>query len=145
MDRELTLVFVADGASAIMGDGLLEKVVVPALIAPVLAFVVAGAAILLAYRIVGRLRPGPVNRGFRAGQIASGGMLALAHGTNDAQKTMGVITLALIAAGDISSDPSKLHVPNWALVAPASAIALGTYTGGRRIIRTMSSRPSRMA
>jgi len=137
-------VFVADGASAIMGDGLLEKVVVPALIAPVLAFVVAGAAILFAYRIVGRLRPGPVNRGFRAGQIASGGMLALAHGTNDAQKTMGIITLALIAAGDISSDPSRFHVPDWVVVASASAIALGTYTGGWRIIRTMGSRIIKM-
>jgi inorganic phosphate transporter, PiT family len=137
-------VLVAQGASAIQGDGLLEKVVVPGLIAPVLAFLVAGAAILFAYRIVGRLRPGPVNRGFRAGQIASGGMLALAHGTNDAQKTMGVITLALISAGDISSDPSKFHVPEWVVVASASAIALGTYTGGWRIIRTMGTRIIKM-
>ena len=73
----------------------------PALIAPLLAFVVAGIAIVLIYRIVGRLRPGPVSRGFRLGQLVSGGLLALSHGTNDAQKTMGVITLALIAHGDI--------------------------------------------
>ncbi|MDX6674961.1 MAG: inorganic phosphate transporter, PiT family, partial [Solirubrobacteraceae bacterium] len=132
--------FVAAGSSAINGEGLLSKVVVPGLIAPVLAFVAAGLAILMAYRIIGRQRPGPVNRGFRAGQIASGGLLALAHGTNDAQKTMGVITLALIANGNLSSDPAKFHVPQWVVISAAAAIALGTYTGGWRIIRTMGSR-----
>jgi PiT family inorganic phosphate transporter len=136
--------FAASGASAIKGEGLLEKVVVPALIAPVLAFTVAGLGILIAYRIVGRLRPGPVNRGFRAGQIASGSLLALAHGTNDAQKTMGIITLALIAHGDISSNPSQFHVPDWVVISAASAIALGTYTGGWRIIRTLGSRIIKM-
>jgi len=136
--------FVAGGASAVKGDGLLEKVVIPAVIAPFLAFVVAGIAILVAYRIIGRLRPGPVNRGFRGGQLVSGGLLALAHGTNDAQKTMGVITLALIAHGDISSVPSKFHVPQWVVIAAASAIALGTYTGGWRIIRTLGSRIIKM-
>src|SRR3954464_15226596 len=82
--------FVAEGAKAIEGGGLLGKVVVPALIAPVLAFAVAGISILIVYRIVGRLRPGPVSGGFKLGQLLSGGLLALAHGTNDAQKTMGV-------------------------------------------------------
>jgi PiT family inorganic phosphate transporter len=135
---------VAQGAGAIKGDGLLEKVVVPAVIAPVLAFAAAGLAILVAYRIVGRLRPGPVNRGFRAGQLASGGLLALAHGTNDAQKTMGIITLALIAHGDISADPAHFHVPDWAVISAASAIALGTYTGGWRIIRTLGTRIIKM-
>jgi PiT family inorganic phosphate transporter len=136
--------FVAAGSSAINGEGLLSKVVVPGLIAPVLAFVAAGLAILVAYRIIGRQRPGPVNRGFRAGQIASGGLLALAHGTNDAQKTMGVITLALIANGNLSSDPAKFHVPQWVVISAAAAIALGTYTGGWRIIRTMGSRIIKM-
>src|ERR671911_192513 len=65
--------------------------------------VAAGVAILVAYRIVGRLRPGPVNRGFRLGQVVSGGMLAVAHGTNDAQKTMGIIALALVASGHLSA------------------------------------------
>ncbi|MEA2459274.1 MAG: inorganic phosphate transporter, PiT family [Thermoleophilaceae bacterium] len=134
--------FAAQGASAIQGDGLLGKVVVPALIAPVLAFVVAGVGILVVYRIVGRLRPGPVTRGFKLGQLLSGGLLALAHGTNDAQKTMGVITLALIAHGDIAKD--NFHVPNWVVVASATAIALGTYTGGWRIIKTMGSRIIKM-
>jgi inorganic phosphate transporter, PiT family len=136
--------FVAAGASAINGEGLVSKVVVPGVVAPTLAFVAAGLAILFAYRIVGRIRPGPVNRGFRAGQIASGGLLSLAHGTNDAQKTMGVITLALIANGDLSSDPSKFHVPDWVVISAAAAIALGTYTGGWRIIRTMGSRIIKM-
>jgi inorganic phosphate transporter, PiT family len=134
--------FVAQGASAIDGNGLLGKVVVPAVIAPILAFAVAGIAILLVYRLVGRLRPGPVTSGFKLGQILSGGLLALAHGTNDAQKTMGVITLALIAHGDISKD--NFHVPTWVVVSAATAIALGTYTGGWRIIRTMGSRIIKM-
>src|SRR5437764_9471162 len=132
----------ADGTSAVQTDGLLSKVVVPALVAPVVAFVAAGLAIWIVYRVVGMLRPGPVNRGFRLGQLASGSMLALAHGTNDAQKTMGVITLALVAHGDISAD--NFHVPNWVVVSAATAIALGTYTGGWRIIKTMGSRIIKM-
>jgi PiT family inorganic phosphate transporter len=134
--------FAAQGSGAIEGNGLLGKVIVPALIAPVLAFAVAGVAILVVYRIVGRLRPGPVSSGFKLGQLLSGGLLALAHGTNDAQKTMGVITLALIAHGDISQ--SNFHVPNWVVVSSATAIALGTYTGGWRIIKTMGTRIIKM-
>jgi len=95
---------VAVGTGAVEVDGLVGKVLIPAVVAPILAFLVAGIAIGFAYRIVGRLRPGPVTRGFRFGQLISGGMLALAHGTNDAQKTMGIITLALIANGNLGSD-----------------------------------------
>src|SRR4051812_30546355 len=134
--------FAAEGASAIEGNGLLGKVIVPALIAPVLAFAVAGISIIVIYRIVGRLRPGPVSGGFKLGQLLSGGLLALAHGTNDAQKTMGVITLALIAHGDISQ--TDFHVPTWVVVSSATAIALGTYTGGWRIIKTMGTRIIKM-
>ncbi len=133
--------FVAEGAAAINGDGLLGKVMVPAVIAPILAFAIAGLAILFIYRIVGRLRPGPVTRGFKIGQVASGGMLALAHGTNDAQKTMGVIMLALIANGTLSENA---EVPTWVVVSAATAIALGTYMGGWRIIKTMGSRIIKM-
>ena len=133
--------FAASGADAVLGDGVLGKVLIPAVIAPVLAFVAAVIAINVVYGIVGRERPGPVSRGFRFGQVISGGMLALAHGTNDAQKTMGVITLALIANGTISSDAD---VPFWVVVSAASAIALGTYTGGWRIIRTMGTRIIKM-
>ncbi len=134
--------FVAAGPDAILGDGLLEKVIVPALVAPVLAFLAAGLAILIAYRIIGRLRPGPVNRGYRTGQIISGSLFSLAHGTNDAQKTMGIITLALIANGNLSSE--NFDVPLWVIVSSAAAIALGTYSGGWRIIRTMGSRIIKM-
>ncbi|MEA2348754.1 MAG: inorganic phosphate transporter, PiT family [Thermoleophilaceae bacterium] len=128
--------FVAAGADAIVGSGLVDKVMVPALVAPVLAFVVGGLGITAAYRIVGRLRPGPVNRGFRSGQVISGSMLALAHGTNDAQKTMGIIALALVANGSL---PEGSNPPFWVVVSAALAIALGTYVGGWRIIKTMGS------
>ena len=133
--------FVAAGPSAVIGEGLVGKVAIPAIVAPTLAFVVAGLGILVIYRMVGRQHPGPVTRGFRFGQIISGGLLALAHGTNDAQKTMGVITLALIAAGELGagSDP-----PFWVIVSAATAIALGTYMGGWRIIKTMGSRIIKM-
>jgi PiT family inorganic phosphate transporter len=133
--------FVAAGPDAVLGDGVLGKVLIPAVIAPVVAFVVGAVAINLTYGIVGRERPGPVNRGFRLGQVVSGGMLALAHGTNDAQKTMGVITLALIANGNLSSDAS---VPTWVVISAATSISLGTYIGGWRIIRTMGTRIIKM-
>ena len=135
-------VIAGPGASDVIASGLVGKVIVPALIAPVLAFVAAAIGILIAYRIVGAVRPGPAAGGFKHGQLISGSLLALAHGTNDAQKTMGVMTLALIAHGDISS--SNFHVPNWVVVSAASAIALGTYTGGWRIIKTMGSRILKM-
>src|SRR5689334_22521802 len=93
----------AEGAGAVQATGILDKVIVPAILSPTLAFVVAWVSILLTYRVVGRRRPGVVNRGFRLGQVLSSGVLSLSHGTNDGQKTMGVITLALVAAGSISS------------------------------------------
>jgi PiT family inorganic phosphate transporter len=133
--------FVAEGAAAVYGSGLVDKVIVPALVAPVLAFLVSGLAILVVYRIVGRQRPGLVVRGFRLGQVVSGSLLALSHGTNDAQKTMGIIFLALVANGNLSPDAD---VPTWVVVSSATAIALGTYVGGWRIIRTMGSRIIKM-
>src|SRR4051812_20536380 len=134
-------VVVASGTGAVSGEALVSKLLVPALIAPVLAFMVAGLAILIAYRIVGSLSPGPTQRGYRLGQILSGGLLSLAHGTNDAQKTMGIITLALIANGNLASDATT---PTWVIVAAASAIALGTYSGGWRIIKTVGTRIIKM-
>jgi PiT family inorganic phosphate transporter len=83
-----------------------------------------------------------VTRGFRLGQLGTSALLALAHGTNDAQKTMGVITLALIAHGNIS--PDNFHVPTWVVFSSATAIALGTYSGGWRIIRTVGMRIIKM-
>jgi PiT family inorganic phosphate transporter len=131
----------AYGTGAVLGEGLVGKVLIPALVAPTVAFLVAAAAITVAYRVVGRLRPGPVTSGFRLGQVISGGMLALAHGTNDAQKTMGVIALALIANGNLDADAD---IPFWVIVSAATAIALGTYVGGWRIIRTMGTRIIKM-
>ena len=131
----------AAGLDAVLADGLVGKVLIPAVIAPILAFAVAGIAIGLVYRVVGRQRPGMVTRGFRYGQIVSGGLLALAHGTNDAQKTMGVITLALVANGTLGADADP---PTWVIVSSATAIALGTYSGGWRIIRTTGTRIIKM-
>jgi PiT family inorganic phosphate transporter len=133
--------FAAEGAKAVLGDGMIEMVVVPALVAPVLAMVVAGLAILLAYRIVGRQHPGTVTRGFRLGQIVSGSLFSLSHGTNDAQKTMGIIALALVASGNL---PAGADPPTWVVVSAATAIALGTYVGGWRIIKTMGTRIIKM-
>src|SRR3954466_2678944 len=134
--------FVADGPDVINVDGIIEKVLVPAAVAPVLAFAAAALAIIIIYWMVGRLRPGPVNRGYRLGQIVTGSMFSLAHGTHDAQKTMGIITPAPIAHGDVPAD--SFDVPFWVIVSSAVAIALGTYTGGWRIIRTMGSRIIKM-
>lgn len=131
----------AAGFDAVIAEGLVGKVLIPALVAPLLAFLVAGAAIGIAYRVIGHQRPGVVTRGYRYGQVISGGLLALAHGTNDAQKTMGVITLALIANGNLGADADP---PTWVIVAAAAAIALGTYSGGWRIIKTTGTRIIKM-
>ena len=133
--------FAAAGSDAIKGQAIVDKVLVPGLVAPILAFLIAGVSIAIAYIIAGRLRPGPVVRGYRFGQLASSSLFALAHGTNDAQKTMGVILLALIAHGDLAADAS---VPTWVIISSATAIGLGTYSGGWRIMRTMGTRIIKM-
>src|SRR5579862_24494 len=115
----------AVGSSGVKWQALVSSVIIPAVLSPVLAFFVAGISILVIYRLVAYRRPGVVTRGFRLGQVVSGSMLSLAHGTNDAQKTMGVITLTLVAHGTISAQ--HVHVPVWVVVTAASAIALGTY------------------
>ncbi|MEU8240208.1 inorganic phosphate transporter [Actinoplanes missouriensis] len=115
-------------------DGVVGKVILPALISPVIAGVVAGVGTWLIYRITVGVAARFTDNGFRWGQIGSASLVSLAHGTNDAQKTMGVITLALIAAGEWSSTDD---IPFWVRVSCALAIALGTYLGGWRIIRTL--------
>jgi PiT family inorganic phosphate transporter len=125
---------VGSGWGAIQGAGILSKVVVPALASPVIAALAAALSVLLAFRIVRDARADFVRRAYRVGQIASASMVSLAHGTNDAQKTMGIITLALIANGSISATAG---VPTWVVVTCAAAIALGTYMGGWRVIRTV--------
>jgi PiT family inorganic phosphate transporter len=131
-------VLVAHGASAIKGAGLLGKVILPAVISPTLAFIVAALSVIVAYRVLARRPPGFVSRGFRIGQVLSSGLLSLSHGTNDGQKTMGVITLALVAHGSINS--AHLHVPVWVIASAATAMGLGTYAGGWRIIKTTGMR-----
>ncbi len=115
-------------------DGVVGKVILPALISPVIAGVVAAAGTWVIYRITVGVAQRFTDNGFRWGQIGSASLVSLAHGTNDAQKTMGVITLALIATGDWTDTKS---IPFWVKASCALAIALGTYLGGWRIIRTL--------
>ncbi|WP_432035233.1 inorganic phosphate transporter [Streptomyces cucumeris] len=127
-------VWVGSGGSAVRFDAIMEKVVIPALASPVVACLVALLATYLAYVITRRVSGRTVRRGFRAGQVGSASLVALAHGTNDAQKTMGVITLALISGGVLSHGAGP---PWWVVLSAGLAISLGTYAGGWRIIRTM--------
>jgi inorganic phosphate transporter, PiT family len=115
-------------------DGVVGKVILPAVMSPVIAGVVAALGTWLVYRVTVGVAERFNESGFRWGQIGSASLVSLAHGTNDAQKTMGVITLALIAAGDWTSTSS---IPVWVKIACALAIASGTYLGGWRIIRTL--------
>jgi inorganic phosphate transporter, PiT family len=127
-------VFVQAGSQAIKWDGILSKVLIPALASPIIAGVATALAVFIALRITARARPSFVQRGYRLGQVASASLVSLAHGTNDAQKTMGIITLALIASGTIGAQSG---VPAWVIVTCAAAIATGTYIGGWRVIRTL--------
>ncbi|GAA1040772.1 inorganic phosphate transporter [Virgisporangium ochraceum] len=115
-------------------DGVVGKVLMPAVMSPVIAGVVAAVGTWLVFKVTAGVAGRVADRGFRWGQIGSASLVSLAHGTNDAQKTMGVITLALIAAGDWSDTES---IPFWVTVSCAVAIALGTYLGGWRIIRAL--------
>jgi len=129
------------GAALAAGDivkweGLIDKVVVPMALSPVIGFALAFllmAAILWVFR---RATPRRVNRRFRSAQIGSTAAMSYSHGTQDAQKTMGVITLALVTTGHLQS----FQVPLWVILAAASAMGLGTLAGGWRVIRTLGSR-----
>ena len=131
--------WVAGGAGAIHFNTVLNKVVLPAVLSPVVAALIAVTVTYLSLRITRRAEPGVVSRGFKLSQAVSGSMVALAHGTNDAQKTMGVITLTLITAGTL---PAGSGPPFWVVVAAGLAIGLGTYFGGWRIIRTLGRQVS---
>ncbi|MCK8678988.1 inorganic phosphate transporter [Streptomyces lichenis] len=122
------------GFSAVNGGTIVTKVLIPAVAAPLVAGIAAMLATRLTYRIGGTTRNRSTSKGYRAGQIASAGLVSLAHGTNDAQKTMGVITLALVTGGVLAPGANP---PMWVIVSAGVAIALGTYLGGWRIIRTM--------
>ena len=118
-------------------DKVIEKVAIPMVVSPVLGFCGAYAVMILIMWVFRRARPRQVNHGFRLAQILSAAMLSFGHGLQDAQKTMGVIVLALVAAGRM---PNADTVPTWVIAASASAISLGTFSGGMRIMRTMGRR-----
>jgi inorganic phosphate transporter, PiT family len=124
----------AAGGSAVLWHGLVSKVILPAVFSPVIAALVAATGTYLLYRITRSLTEGGRKHGFRIGQVGSACLVSLAHGTNDAQKTMGVITLALIANGTLAKGS---NAPVWVIVTCALAISLGTYLGGWRVIRTL--------
>jgi PiT family inorganic phosphate transporter len=126
--------WIAAGSGAVHFDKVMEKVVVPAVASPVIAGFVAMVGTFLVYTLNRRSRPGTVTRGFKAGQVVSASMVSLAHGTNDAQKTMGVITLTLITAHQL---PHGASPPFWVILTAGCAIAAGTYLGGWRIIQTV--------
>ncbi|MGH3700962.1 MAG: inorganic phosphate transporter [Pseudonocardiaceae bacterium] len=129
--------WVTTGAGAVHFGTVVSKILVPAVLAPIVAGVIALVGTYLAYRITARTDRGTVSSGFKVGQIVSASMVSLAHGTNDAQKTMGIITLTLVAAKTL---PAGSAPPFWVILAAGLAIALGTYLGGWRIIRTLGKR-----
>jgi inorganic phosphate transporter, PiT family len=124
----------AAGAHAVKWQGLVSKVIIPAVLSPFVAALVATIGTYLVYRIARSMREGSRRHGFRIGQVGSASLVSLAHGTNDAQKTMGIITLALIANGTLAAGATT---PLWVIVLCALAIASGTYSGGWRVIRTL--------
>jgi inorganic phosphate transporter, PiT family len=126
--------FAAAGGSAVLWHGLVSKVVLPAVLSPIIAALVAASGTWLLYRITRSLTSAARSHGFRIGQIGSACLVSLAHGTNDAQKTMGVITLALIVNGTVAKGS---NAPIWVIVCCALAISIGTYLGGWRVIRTL--------
>lgn len=127
---------VQSGANGVQWRGIVEKVVLPGAVSPVVGFAVAFVLVVLIYRLFSWLTPGVANRSFRLGQLVSGTWVAFTHGANDAQKTMGVIALALYTNGNIS----HFYIPVWVKVAAGLTIAAGTYAGGWRIIRTLGQR-----
>ena len=127
---------VAVGTHGVNFDTVVTKILLPAVASPVVAGVAAWAATKVAYRITAKGAENTNAKGFKYGQIASASLVSLAHGTNDAQKTMGIITLTLVTAGVLVPGANP---PLWVIVSSGIAIALGTYVGGWRIIRTLGS------
>ncbi|HYI75045.1 MAG TPA: anion permease [Gaiellaceae bacterium] len=128
----------ASGLDVINWSGIWDKVVLPGLLSPTVGFASALVLMLVITWIIRKRSPSRVNRVFRRAQIVSGSFVAFTHGTNDAQKTMGIICLALIVSGHLDADFDQ--PPLWVIVSAALAMALGTYAGGWRIIKTMGTR-----
>ena len=127
---------VQSGSKGVQWHGLAHNIAIPAVAAPAIAFAAAFTLLLAIYWLFATITPGVANRTFRLGQLASGTWVAFTHGANDAQKTMGVIALALFESGRIS----HFYVPTWVIVAAGLAIGAGTYVGGWRIMRTLGQR-----
>ena len=132
----------AEGFDVVKWRGLYEKVLIPSLAAPFLGVLGAAAIMIVLLWIIRRRAPGVVNRVFRRLQLVSGGFVAVTHGTNDAQKTMGIIALALVASGHL--DAEKFDVPLWVILCAALAMGAGTYAGGWRIIKTLGQRVAKL-
>jgi PiT family inorganic phosphate transporter len=130
----------AVGFDVIQWHGLAHRVLIPSLAAPFLGLLGAALIMFVLLWFIRKRAPGPVNRAFRKLQLISAGFVAFTHGTNDAQKTMGVMTLALIAA----HPGREFSVPTWVIISAAIAMALGTYAGGWRIIRTLGQRMAKL-
>jgi len=127
---------VQSGSEGVEWHGVVHKVLLPGIASPVIGFAGAFLLLLLIFWLFVRVTPGVANRGFRLGQLGSGTWVAFTHGANDAQKTMGVIALALFEAGKID----HFYIPTWVIVASGLAIGAGTYVGGWRIMRTLGQR-----
>ena len=128
----------ASGIDVVNWNGIWEKVIKPGVLSPIIGFAAAFALMVAIVWVVRRRSPARVNRVFRRGQIFSGSFVAFTHGTNDAQKTMGIIALALVVSGNLNEDFTR--PPSWVIVASALSMSLGTYAGGWRIIKTMGTR-----
>ena len=131
---------VAAGTGAFKLDGILAKVIFPMFASPVVGFIGAFALMVLIYWLLQKAPRRPAQLVFRRLQVVSAGFMAFSHGSNDAQKTMGIITLALFAAGAIPTN----DVPVWVIIAAATAISLGTAAGGWRIMHTMGHRVAKL-
>jgi PiT family inorganic phosphate transporter len=131
---------VQSGSAGVQWHGIWEKVVLPGAISPAVGFAGAFLLLLALYWIFRNLAPGPAGHGFRLGQLASGTWVAFTHGANDAQKTMGVVALALYSHGTIS----HFYIPWWVKVGAGLTIAAGTYVGGWRIVKTLGQRIYKM-
>jgi len=129
-------VLATSGSGQVLWGGIVEKVLIPTLCAPLIGFAFGIALMVAILWLFRGAQPGPLQRGFRGAQLVSASFMAFSHGSNDAQKTMGVITLALFASRAIETP----EVPLWVKLASAVVIGLGTYSGGRRIIRTLGMR-----
>jgi PiT family inorganic phosphate transporter len=130
-------VIAASGTGALNIDGILGKVVFPLIASPILGVAIGFGFMVVLLNVFQRMHPRKLNDRFRRLQIVSAAFMAFSHGSNDAQKTMGVITLALIAGGLL---PPDAKIPLWVILLAASAMSLGTAAGGWRIIRTMGQR-----